>query len=414
MLRYLFLVPLVLLGCQNPEPDVVFEGTWTGLIVSPGRQLIEAKYVFTPVGDSTSLLIDLEFGDFPAENLKIRPGEIQFDWNPHAQSTCILERVEGPRYSGSCQDDRLGLGVMIMAPPDVDVSEEHLNPRQMLGIWGFDPDSNKYVVELDEIEAARKALENRLGEDVEVDGEKTNVYALGEGAVTVVLEAGLGDNLTTWYLVQQKVSSFTRVVAYDRPGLGYSPASDDATTLSQTAARLRAVLEASGEQPPFLLVGQGLGGLFTRAFATQYPDEVAGILLIDAVHERLGEALAALDASSWDTYLQGQDVLYGMTPGPVQAEYALMKDILATGTVDVTLPPSLPVYVITAMRPPDEPRWVGETDQGLAAKAALQSEWADASDDGKVFLSTQSSGLAHMEDVPLVVKVIEDLVEEVQ
>jgi pimeloyl-ACP methyl ester carboxylesterase len=102
---------------------------------------------------------------------------------------------------------------------------------------------------------------------------------------TVVLEAGSGDFSPTWTFVQPRVESFARVCSYDRAGSGWSDLGPSPRTIRQVAYELHTLLRAAGERPPFVVVGQSYGGLYVRAFASAYPDEVHGMVLIDSAHE---------------------------------------------------------------------------------------------------------------------------------
>jgi pimeloyl-ACP methyl ester carboxylesterase len=107
-----------------------------------------------------------------------------------------------------------------------------------------------------------------------------------------VLEGGITSD---WAAVQPAVAGFTRVCSYDRPD---SPASRSDPTPLRTAqevvADLRAMLTAAGEPGPFVLVGHSLGGLYVQLYAYQYPDEVAGLVLVDPTHEEFSARLADL------------------------------------------------------------------------------------------------------------------------
>ncbi len=107
----------------------------------------------------------------------------------------------------------------------------------------------------------------------------------GHGPLTVVLEAGLGDTLDVWTNVQPLIAaSCTRTFAYTRAGYpGSDPASGprDAETI---VSELRSELKRRGIQPPYVLVGHSLGGLYMQYFARQYADEIKGLLLVDSSH----------------------------------------------------------------------------------------------------------------------------------
>jgi pimeloyl-ACP methyl ester carboxylesterase len=114
---------------------------------------------------------------------------------------------------------------------------------------------------------------------------KLNLYCTGQGAPTVVLDAGLADSLDSWSRVQPEIARFARVCSYDRAGYGYSDPGPMPRTSERIASELYALLRSAGEMPPFLLVGHSFGGFNVRVFNGKYADEVAGILLVDATQE---------------------------------------------------------------------------------------------------------------------------------
>lgn len=107
----------------------------------------------------------------------------------------------------------------------------------------------------------------------------------GQGSPVVVLEPALGGFALQYKHIQEKVSVFTRVLAYDRAGQGWSDPSPNPRTPANLAIELRALLGSLNLQPPYVLVGHSLGGLLTRCYAGFYPDEVAGVILVDSSHE---------------------------------------------------------------------------------------------------------------------------------
>ncbi len=124
-----------------------------------------------------------------------------------------------------------------------------------------------------------------MGELVDVGGHRLRLERMGRGTPTVVFEAGLAQPRTTWGRVPNDVAEFAQVVIYDRANLGDSDEINQQRTSKQTVADLRAMLNAAGVATPYVLVGHSFGGLNARLFASQFPDEVAGIVLVDASHE---------------------------------------------------------------------------------------------------------------------------------
>lgn len=116
-------------------------------------------------------------------------------------------------------------------------------------------------------------------------GYKLHLDCRGAGSPTVVLSAGAGDFSLDWALVQSEVARFTRVCSYDRGGEAWSDLGPKPRTMSQEVFDLHRLLSAAGEHPPYLMVGQSLGGMIARMFALQYSAEVSGIVLVDSIHE---------------------------------------------------------------------------------------------------------------------------------
>ena len=115
---------------------------------------------------------------------------------------------------------------------------------------------------------------------------------------TVVLEAGAGGTAATWAWVASELADQVRVVAYDRAGYGFSDASDAPVDAASVAADLHEALELGGVDGPVVLVGHSLGAGYARVFAASYPERVAGLVLLDPVHEDQLERLGAEERAS--------------------------------------------------------------------------------------------------------------------
>jgi pimeloyl-ACP methyl ester carboxylesterase len=123
------------------------------------------------------------------------------------------------------------------------------------------------------------------GRLVDIGGQRLHLNCTGRGSPTVVFENGAGDFSVVWSFVQPPVSGLTRACSYDRAGYAWSDPGNRPRTYDQIALELHTALERAGERGPFVLVGQSYGGLLVRGYARRYPGDVAGMILIDAVHE---------------------------------------------------------------------------------------------------------------------------------
>ncbi|MBE0695420.1 MAG: alpha/beta hydrolase [Anaerolineaceae bacterium] len=120
------------------------------------------------------------------------------------------------------------------------------------------------------------------GQMVDVGGFRLHAMVSGQGAPCVLFEPGLGGFALQYSHIQAGVSAFTRVMSYDRAGQGWSDCSPNPRTPANLVGELRALLERLDLQPPYILVGHSFGGLLARFFAGFHPQEVAGIILVDA------------------------------------------------------------------------------------------------------------------------------------
>jgi len=119
---------------------------------------------------------------------------------------------------------------------------------------------------------------------VDVGGHRLHINCLGRGNPTVVLDAALGNTSANWVWVQQQIAKTTRVCAYDRAGMGWSEPGPEPRDANRISAELHTVLGNAGLDGPYVLVGHSFGGLYARAYAAGYPDDVAGVVLVDSSH----------------------------------------------------------------------------------------------------------------------------------
>jgi pimeloyl-ACP methyl ester carboxylesterase len=119
------------------------------------------------------------------------------------------------------------------------------------------------------------------GRLVDIGGRRLHLIDTGAGALAVVFESGISASCLNWTHVRTRVSGFTRACAYDRGSLGWSDPADSRRIASRLVKELRMLLLASGVPPPYVLVGHSFGGLLVGMYAAVYPDQVAGLVLVD-------------------------------------------------------------------------------------------------------------------------------------
>lgn len=166
---------------------------------------------------------------------------------------------------------------------------------------------------------------------VQVAGHQVEVVEAGEGDATVVFESGLTHDWTPWGEVARKVASRARVLAYSRPGYGDTAPLDGPRDATHIVEQLRLLLSARGYTPPYVLVGHSFGGGYMELFAKKYPDEVAGVVLVDPRHRDMSTVCAE---RQFDGCIIPAHVL-AVLPAVVQAEFAgytrLSDEVRAAG-----------------------------------------------------------------------------------
>jgi pimeloyl-ACP methyl ester carboxylesterase len=226
------------------------------------------------------------------------------------------------------------------------------------------------------------------GKLVDVGGYRLHINCQGQGGPTVVMESGNGNFSLNWGQVPREVAKFTRVCTYDRAGLGWSDRSPQPRTAHNLVADLHTLLERSGVEPPYVLVGHSLGGLLIRLYAHEYPDQVVGLVLVDAAHEeqllRNPEAVIRL-ARRADRLMNG--IL------------RLMKLIIASGVLAL-VPKLFPRQMLIMAAGEDRDAFRGVVSADTKNLAAMQEEIAVAADR---LAAVRAAQITTLGDLPLIV-----------
>ena len=113
---------------------------------------------------------------------------------------------------------------------------------------------------------AQEPVPPPLGELVDIGGRRLHIHCTGSGSPTVVTESGSSSFSIEWALVQNRVSAFTQICSYDRAGFAWSDRGPAENTVEETMDDLYLLLRAAHLQPPYVLVGHSLGGMYVRAY----------------------------------------------------------------------------------------------------------------------------------------------------
>jgi pimeloyl-ACP methyl ester carboxylesterase len=237
--------------------------------------------------------------------------------------------------------------------------------------------------------AGEPAMTGRL---VDVGGYRLHLDCVGTGSPTVVLEAGLGEpgaGIAGW--IAPAVASTTRVCAYDRAGRGRSQSAPTAQDGNAIAVELHTLLDRAGEAGPYVLAGHSAGGLYAMSFAHLYPEEVAGLVLLDSSspeqyrkvasfpafyqgYRRVSAVFPSLARHGAGRIVDALASPYAELPPPARAEaeafsstprsYRSLRDEFSRLRTSMTEAQALrtlddrPLVVVTALRGA-QPEWMG-------------------------------------------------------
>lgn len=242
-----------------------------------------------------------------------------------------------------------------------------------------------------------------IGELIDVGGRRLDLACAGSGSPTVVLVPGAGLPMTTWGEVSAAVATFTRVCAYDRDGLGRSDPGPRPRAAGLIVEDLHKALVGAGLVPPHVLVGHSFGGLIVRLYASRYPEEIVGLVLVDAAHEDQyppapPEHATPAEAERW-RFLAGEN------PEGLE-QIASARELRAAAPLR-----PLPLLVLTHGRPPARPL-PGTTVEEMEAQWQRQQRLLVRLVPGARQIVAQRSGhLIHKDQPELVVNAIRQVVE---
>ena len=268
-------------------------------------------------------------------------------------------------------------------------------------------------------------------------GRQMYIECSGTGSPTVVLESGLRGAADVWSMssagegaptVFPEVANFTRVCAYDRPGTvvgGESPSRSDPvsqpTTAQDGVADLHALLSAAEEPGPYVLVGHSYGGLVVRLYAMTYPQDVSGLVLIDAISEFLQAGMTPEQRELWkpliDPVTQEDITEYeGIERSDsdrsfeeVRAAAPLRPLPLVVLSADRPWGPQIPSLIASGALPPDTPPDFGYVID--AAQKPAQEDLAKLVPSAEHITETNSGHDIHNEQPQLVIDAIRQVVD---
>jgi pimeloyl-ACP methyl ester carboxylesterase len=219
------------------------------------------------------------------------------------------------------------------------------------------------------------------GEMYTVNDHQMHIVCKGEGGPAVILQAGGYAESLWWYWVQSQLAQHTKVCAYDRAGLGWSQAASSPRDALNIVGELHTLLEQAGVYAPYVMAGHSYGAILTRIYAAQYPDQIAGIVLVDS---GLLSPKQFASQSEFDSWKMSNDALQVLVWGATR-----------TGVMRLILPGEFQKWGYPAEIAP-------ELAALRAGNPVFDADYAERVP-GMWALTQASAGAEHFGDLPLAI-----------
>lgn len=249
------------------------------------------------------------------------------------------------------------------------------------------------------------------GEYIKFKGYMLYVKDRGAGDPAVIIENGLTCNTMLYDSLFQEISRYTRVLSYDHVGIGRSTCNGKPRTIDNFTRELKALLEIRHVAPPYILVGHSMGGFLIRYFAHLYPDQVAGLVFIDAPHE------------DWFAYMRShhtpEDLQFfndffdpekRKMKKPAKAELSYYSS-LCDSVRGKLIPAQIPVRMYTGKKHGKWATTFGYTPDDLNVWAEMQGSILNGVNDAQQFIDSTASHMFHKDKQELVSDGIQELIQ---
>lgn len=244
-----------------------------------------------------------------------------------------------------------------------------------------------------------------------------------EGQAVIIFESGHGTPMDNWDRVIEGVSDLAPIIRYDRPGVGQSETIDEIPSLKNVSDRLVRIVHHLNIEPPYILVGHSLGGLYVRGFAHYYPDLLAGLIIIDPADftETHQNKKLYYEDTGWEShrvdsliqsFIDRRNQRHAQSPPAIRREGQYLEEIRDREFDEIREQPlpNIPVHILTGGRF-DKPLHLRSTvyDEEAVFRSKMRhrvQRWTDliqSVDKGMMFYSGDAGHFVHYDDPELLI-----------
>jgi pimeloyl-ACP methyl ester carboxylesterase len=249
-------------------------------------------------------------------------------------------------------------------------------------------------------------LTNSFEGSVGIGSRSLYATVRGNGPVVVLSSGGGKPGVGNWGAIEPELSQFASVVAYDRAGLGRSDPAPEPPTAADMVSDLRALLRALGLQTPALLLGWSLSAVMVQLYASVYPADVVGLVLLDPTPDAMFAGFATHPRQLQDTIRQAMlknAGHLGMSESGLREICHLPESCAQLSASAKSGVPDIPVVVVTAMKPPNVQNQPAKIDLAKASLAEAHKPIVARYKRGQQILAENSSHGTIVSDEPRLV-----------
>ncbi|GED72128.1 alpha/beta hydrolase [Brevibacillus reuszeri] len=237
---------------------------------------------------------------------------------------------------------------------------------------------------------------NQASQKLDIGGVKLCFKYYGEVSdfPTVVFDSGYGCTCNYWASISDEISSQTRMFIYDRAGIGESENDEKPRHSQQIIENLRSLLQKANVPSPYLLVGHSFGGLNVRLYASTYPEEVAGVILLDPCHEDQNKIMVPLFSDELKAEYYSQFVLEGSIQ-EIEESFEQARKSKSLG--------NLPLFVVTGTLQPHH------NSESMSAWISFHKELTKLSTRSKHIIVQNAGHAIHIDQPNVVVDIVKEM-----
>jgi pimeloyl-ACP methyl ester carboxylesterase len=274
---------------------------------------------------------------------------------------------------------------------------------------------------------------------ITVDNAKICINTLGlenrqKNQPVIVFQSGMGTPMGNWDPILESVSKMAPLFTYDRPGIGESDPNEEMPTIKNVSDRLIKILNFLKIDPPYILVGHSLGGVYVRGFANYFPELLAGLVIIDPgdfTETQENKRQYFIDIGLADSYIDSlfrkfdkesiENKSKSTAPISIQNEGTVLEDLRNSDFKEIndSALPNIPVHILTGGRY-DTPIRLRRTEynDSLLFRSKMQhrsTRWINviqSVDKGMFFYSTDAGHFVHRDDPELAISSIKIVLQD--